>query len=110
MTNKLNAKLDGLINEVVTGIIKGRLITDVIAAAQEIISDCFRENIKGGMLLKLDFAKAYDMLDWNFILEVLRARKFEAKWISWIDKCLKGGKSHILVNGSSRRMICLKEA
>ena len=41
------------------------------------------------MLLKFNFAKTYDMLDWNFILEVMRARKSGDKWIAWIDKCLQ---------------------
>ena len=78
---------------------------DGIAAAQEIISNCFKDNIKGGMLFKLDFAKSYDMLDLGFIMEVLRARKIGTKRINWIDKCLKGGKSHILVNGCLDRVI-----
>ena len=34
--------------------------------------------------------------------------KFGERRIAWIDKCLKGGKSHILVNGCPGRMICSK--
>lgn len=33
-----------------------------------------REN---GVLLKLDFAKAYDMLDWRFIFDILQVRGLE---------------------------------
>jgi len=75
LATRLNAKLDILTDKVQTGFIEGRFIMDGIAAAQEIISTCFRENITGGMLLKIDFAKAYDMLDWNFIMEVLKDKK-----------------------------------
>ena len=51
---------------------------DSIVAAQELISDCKKSD---GMLLKLDFAKANDMLDWDFLFEVLEAKKFRSKWI-----------------------------
>jgi len=34
------------------------------------------------MLLKLDFAKAYDMLDWDFLFEVFTARGFGHR-IQW---------------------------
>lgn len=60
----------------------------------------------GGLLLKLDFADAYDMLDWDFIFEILRARRFGDRWMSWMTICLKGGKSHILVTGNPGRIIC----
>ena len=73
----------------------------------EIISNCFRDNIFRRMLLKLDFAKAYDMLNWGFIMEVLKAKKYGVKWI---DRYLKGGKPHIMVIGNSGRMICSKRA
>ena len=73
---------------------------DGIVAAQELISDCFRNKKRDGILMKLDFAKAYYMLDCNFIFEVLAARKFGSKRIQWMHLCLKGGKSHILVNGN----------
>jgi len=47
------------------------------------------------MLLKLGFAKAYDMLDWDFLFDVLKARHFGDRWMNWMRLCFKGGKSHI---------------
>jgi len=108
LTTRLNAKLDISVDKVQTGFIKGRYIMDGIAASHEIISNGFRNKLQGGMLLTLDFAKIYDMLNWEFIMEVLRARKFRSKLITSIDRCLKGGKSQILVNGNPGRMICSK--
>lgn len=51
---------------------------------------CFRQNKKDGALLKLDFAKVYGMLDWNFIIEVLHIRGFGSRWIRWITNILRG--------------------
>ena len=45
------------------------------------------------------------MLDWDFILDVIRARRFGAKWINLINCCLVGGKSQILVNGHPAKII-----
>jgi len=78
LTKRLNPKLDLLMDKVHSRFIKGGYILDGVAA-QEIVSQCFRNQVKGGMLLKLDFANAYDMLDWRFVLEVLHARGFGVK-------------------------------
>ena len=45
---------------------------------QEIIAG-YSNKVAGGILLKLDFAKAYDMLDLGFVLGALRARGFYPK-------------------------------
>ena len=60
------------------------------------------------MLLKLDFAKAYDMLDWNFQFEVFIARNFEERWIQWMHNCVEGAKSLVLINGTTGKIICPK--
>lgn len=50
-------------------------------------------------MLKLYFEKAYDMVDWNFLLEVLYKKGFEARWISWIKGCISSTSFSILING-----------
>jgi subtilisin-like proprotein convertase family protein len=44
-----------------------------------------------GIILKLDFEKAYDKVNWNFMLEVLRKKNFPGKWIEWIKQIVEGG-------------------
>lgn len=108
LTTVLNAKLDELIDPFQSGFIKSRFILDVLLLHKELISNCFGDNLKGDMLLKLDCAKAYDMLNWDFLFEVMSARKSGDKWMNWMNICLQPGKSHILINGNPRRIICLK--
>lgn len=46
---------------------------------------------------KLDIEKAYDHVNWNFLLDILRQVDFGEKWQKWIEFCIK--TLSILVNG-----------
>lgn len=62
-----------------------------------------------GGLLKLDFEKACDKVNWHFLLELLRARGFSDRWINWIKIGLMSGISTVLVNGKEgRKFVCKK--
>nr|GEY25073.1 RNA-directed DNA polymerase, eukaryota [Tanacetum cinerariifolium] len=52
------------------------------------------------MVFKVDFAKAYDSIRWDYLIDVLRSFGFGDKWCSWIKGCLYSSMASILVNGS----------
>ncbi|GJV38840.1 RNA-directed DNA polymerase, eukaryota [Tanacetum coccineum] len=52
------------------------------------------------MVFKVDFAKAYDSIMWDFLEDVLKAFGFGSKWCSWIRGCLHSGMASVLLNGS----------
>jgi hypothetical protein len=51
-----------------------------------------------GVVLKLDFEKAYDKVSWAFLLECLRIRGFNKIWCSWIKQTLFGGTVSVKIN------------
>lgn len=64
-----------LVDDSQSGFIKGRCIADNIITAQEIIFHLQKRKLLG-YTFKVDFAKAFDSLDWNLLLEILAARGF----------------------------------
>ena len=41
----------------------------------------------------MDFAKAFDTIDWSFIFKILQARGFGGRWYGWIQSLLSSGLS-----------------
>jgi hypothetical protein len=39
-----------------------------------------------GVILKLDFEKAYDKIKWSFLQQMLRMKGFSKKWCLWINE------------------------
>lgn len=52
------------------------------------------------MFLKLDIAKAFDSVRWDFLLEVLQQFGFGPKWRSWVSSLLASSSSTVMLNGS----------
>lgn len=51
------------------------------------------------LALKLDFAKAFDSVDWECLQTVMECRGFPDRWCSWIKATLTTSRSTVLVNG-----------
>lgn len=62
LAERLNPLLPKLISDNQSGFVKGRLITENILLAQEIIQNITKTNMGGNMFIKLDMAKAYDRM------------------------------------------------
>ncbi|XP_071740752.1 secreted RxLR effector protein 78-like [Rutidosis leptorrhynchoides] len=55
---------------------------------------------KKSFFFKVDFSKAFDSVNWMFLLDILDKMGFGARWIKWIKACLSSTSVSILVNGS----------
>jgi hypothetical protein len=45
------------------------------------------------IILKLDFAKAFDTIEHEAILAVMRSMGFNGKWLNWVRNILSTGTS-----------------
>jgi hypothetical protein len=81
---------DRLIASNQTAFIKGRYILESVVIAHEVIHSV-HSGKQQGLVLKLDYEKAYDQVNWEFLFEVLEKGSFGEKWISWIKKTINSG-------------------
>ena len=52
------------------------------------------------LLFKVDFDKAFDSVNWDYLDSVLEQMGFGNKWRSWIRGCLSSSRASVLVNGA----------
>ena len=98
IANRVKSVLPRLINYDQTGFMKGRFIGENIRLIDCIIQYAKEKNIPG-LLLFIDFEKAFDFLEWSFILDTLRFFGFGTSIINWVRVFYNKTESCILNNG-----------
>jgi len=86
LTVRLEKTAEKLIHHNQTAFMKGRNIMSGIMILHEILHETKRTK-QIGVILKLDFEKAYDKVKWSFLFKCFEARGFCPKWCEWIKKC-----------------------
>jgi hypothetical protein len=52
------------------------------------------------MAIKIDMEKAFDRMEWDFLLVIMAKLGFHPIWINWIRVCISSTSFSILINGS----------
>ena len=60
---------------------------------------------KEGVMFKIDFEKAYDHVEWDFIDHVLEKKGLGDRWRKWIRGCLSSSNFSIMVTGEAMRSL-----
>lgn len=84
LASRMKSLLDGLISPEQSGFIPGRYIGENIFKLTNLMEFCQMQKING-MLVLIDFQKAFDLLSWSFINFILKMYNFPAYIISWIN-------------------------
>ena len=87
LANRLRRVMDKVISPSQNAFVEGRKILDAALIANEAVDSMLRRN-DGGVVCKLDIEKAYDHLNWEYVLEVMRRMGFGQRWLSWISWCM----------------------
>jgi hypothetical protein len=75
----------------------GRNIMEEVIVLHEMIHEMHRKK-QNGLILKIDFEKAYDKINWSFVQQTLRMKGFSPKWCQWVASFMEGGHVGVKVN------------
>nr|GEV40542.1 RNA-directed DNA polymerase, eukaryota [Tanacetum cinerariifolium] len=99
LANRLALIILDLISDTQSAFVANRQILDGSFILNELLHWCKRKK-KQVMFYKVDFAKAYDLVRWDYLLDVLEAFEFGNIWSKWIRGTFNSAKASDLVNGS----------
>ncbi|KAF7119980.1 hypothetical protein RHSIM_Rhsim13G0172400 [Rhododendron simsii] len=107
LANRLKVILKTIISPQQSAFVPGRMIQDSILIAHEAFH--FLKRKKNGkdkfMAVKLDFNKAYDRVEWDFLEALMRKLGFAGVWVGWVMETVASVKFSVLANGESRASI-----
>nr|GEX79583.1 RNA-directed DNA polymerase, eukaryota [Tanacetum cinerariifolium] len=99
LATRLSSVISDLVSDVQTAFLPNRQILDGTFIINELLARC-RYKKQRAMIFKVDFAKAYDSIRWDYLEAVLNSFGFGHKWRSWIQGSLYSSMASIFVNGS----------
>ncbi|CAN6253637.1 unnamed protein product [Urochloa humidicola] len=98
MATRLAPELNTMVSRAQSAFIKRRSIQDNFLYTQNFVRDLHRHK-QPGLFLKLDIAKAFDSVRWDFLMEVLQQLGFGSRWRYWVSSLLSTSSSTVLLNG-----------
>ena len=109
LAKRISPHLDDLILKEQKGFIKGRFILDAIISLWEGMEHV--NNIELDILFfKIDFDKAYDRVEWDFILQSLHDMGFGKNFIKGVHCLLGNARTLVSLNGSLSPAITLRRS
>ncbi|KAL5555254.1 hypothetical protein UlMin_037490 [Ulmus minor] len=101
LSNRLREVLEETISLAQGAFVHNRQILDVVLVATEAVED-YRKRGERGVIFKVDFEKAYDHVNWDFLDFVLEKKGFGVRWRSWMRGCISLANFSIMINGKPR--------
>jgi hypothetical protein len=80
------------------GFIHSRTIQDCLAWTFEFLHLCHKSR-KEIIILKFDFEKAFDMIEHQSMLQIMKHKGFNDIWLHWMANIFTSGTSSVLLNG-----------
>jgi exonuclease III len=98
IAERMKKMLPKIIHTDQKGFMAGRYIGENIRLLYDVLYYTEKENIPG-MLLAIDFEKAFDSVSWSFIQKALSFFNFGPDIINWVETFYKNANTCVTVNG-----------
>ena len=105
LARRLAPHMHGLVKHNQSAFIQSRLIHEHYKAVHLTAKFLHRARIPSA-LIKVDISKAFDTVNWRFLLCLLQHLGFSRRWIDWISLMLSSASTKVILNGSPSRRIC----
>ncbi|GKV14958.1 hypothetical protein SLEP1_g25756 [Rubroshorea leprosula] len=102
LATRLRTVMGDIIGENQMAFIEGMQLCEGVVVANEVIDEARKKKMKS-FFFKVDFEKAYDKVNWNFLNYMMMRMGFSEIWRKWIMECLQTSLLSVLVNGSPTR-------
>ena len=99
VANRIKKVLPCIIHYNQTGYVQDRYIGETVRFIFDIMEFTVNENVPG-MLIFIDFQKAFDSLEWDFIFGCLEAFNFGPDFSGWVKTFYKNIQSCVINNGN----------
>jgi hypothetical protein len=96
LANRLQKVATQVVHKNQYGFVKGKTIQDCLGWAFEFLHHCHQSK-REIVILKLDFEKAFDLVEFAIVLDMLRAKGFPDKWILWVESLLNSATTSVLL-------------
>ena len=98
LANRVNKVIENIISEDQVGYIKGRNVSTILRTIDDLIEYWNLKN-KPGILLALDFQKAFDTISKNYMLSAFKKFGFGPDLQQWVKVLFANTRSSIIYNG-----------
>ncbi|XP_074315414.1 uncharacterized protein LOC141651610 [Silene latifolia] len=98
---RLSEVLPHIVDRSQGGFIRGRNIVENVLICQDLVRLYNRKAASPRCLIKIDFRKAYDTVEWDFLHQMLTALNFPPEFIHLIMICVSTPSYTLNVNGNS---------
>lgn len=99
IANRLKHLLPEAIEPNQSAFVKGRLLLENVLLATELVKDYHRDSVSSRCAIKFDISKAFDTIQWSFVVQVLRVMNFPERFVEWIHTCISTASFSVSVNG-----------
>ena len=98
MANRMKSVLNDIISPDQKGFLKDSYMEENTRYVYDLIHYC-KEKKKEGLLLLIDFEKAFDSIEWSYIRKTLQKYNFGPQFIKWFNIVYNNAESCVINNG-----------
>ncbi|KAJ9557048.1 hypothetical protein OSB04_011662 [Centaurea solstitialis] len=101
VVGRMKDYLDSLVGKYQSAFIPGRSIVDNIMMAHELVVGYQKEQGPPRCAFKIDIRKAYDMVNWRYLINILKGFGFHPVMIKWIEEMVTTPSFSVSLNGET---------